>query len=67
MDDVSEGDVALSGMIDWRGGEPDLRPVPWRSSLRASSLLARSIVRPMLTTLSDRREFDAGWIFERKL
>ncbi|WSA81788.1 hypothetical protein OG930_43665 [Streptomyces sp. NBC_01799] len=29
MDDVSEEEVAVSKMIDWRGGGPDLWPAPW--------------------------------------
>lgn len=29
MDDLEDSDVAVSGMIDWRGGGPDLWPAPW--------------------------------------
>ncbi|WP_406502603.1 hypothetical protein [Streptomyces sp. NBC_01602] len=29
MDDITEEDVILSGMIDWRGGGPNLWPAPW--------------------------------------
>ncbi|MFF3788348.1 hypothetical protein [Streptomyces sp. NPDC001933] len=29
MDDISEEEVALTGMIDWRGGGPELWPAPW--------------------------------------
>ena len=32
MDDITEEDVILSGMIDWRGGGPNLWPAPWRAS-----------------------------------
>ncbi|MFE4925375.1 hypothetical protein [Streptomyces sp. NPDC056661] len=29
MDDITEEDVILSRMIDWRGGGPNLWPAPW--------------------------------------
>ncbi|MGW1737159.1 hypothetical protein [Streptomyces sp. NPDC001999] len=29
MDDITEEDVILSGIIDWRGGGLNLWPAPW--------------------------------------
>ncbi|TKA09611.1 ATP-dependent DNA ligase [Actinacidiphila oryziradicis] len=45
---------AEGGAAPESGGAPPTTPVP-------------DSVRPMLATLSDRRSFDDGWIFERKL
>ncbi|MFI5687976.1 non-homologous end-joining DNA ligase [Streptomyces sp. NPDC051636] len=50
----------MSGLLDTVPDEQRglLRPAPPGAELAA---------RPMLATLSDRREFGEGWIFERKL
>ncbi|MEW2521678.1 non-homologous end-joining DNA ligase [Actinacidiphila alni] len=42
-------------------------PVTELRKVRAARPGAELAARPMLATLSDRRDFDADWIFERKL
>lgn len=50
----------MSGLLD---SLPDEQ----QGLLRTGRTGAESAARPMLATLSDRRDFDSGWIFERKL
>ncbi|MFF4803182.1 non-homologous end-joining DNA ligase [Streptomyces sp. NPDC001351] len=50
----------MSGLLD---SLPDQEQGLLRTGRPGAELAAR----PMLATLSDRRDFDSGWIFERKL
>ena len=45
----------------------DSLPDEQQGLLRTGRPGAELAARPMLATLSDRRDFDSGWIFERKL
>jgi DNA ligase D-like protein (predicted ligase) len=45
----------------------DSLPERQQGLLRTGRPGAELAARPMLATLSDRRDFDSGWIFERKL
>lgn len=45
----------------------DSLPDDQRKLLHRARTGAELAARPMLATLSDRRDFDSGWIFERKL
>ncbi|MGW3122510.1 non-homologous end-joining DNA ligase [Streptomyces sp. NPDC001107] len=50
----------MSGLLD-------SLPDDQQGLLRTGRPGAEPAARPMLATLSDRRDFDSGWIFERKL
>ncbi|MGW3626649.1 non-homologous end-joining DNA ligase [Streptomyces sp. NPDC000880] len=50
-----------------RAGLLDRLPVEQRDRLRCPPPDGHAVDRPMLAVLSDRRTFDGGWLFERKL
>jgi DNA ligase D-like protein (predicted ligase) len=57
----------MSDQVDTPSGRLARLPAAQRALLRDAPDGASLAARPMLAVLSDRRDFDEGWLFERKL